>query len=59
MEFTPKAGEEAGLVILQSEMASVRFVVMEENGKSPLPVYPPGRHARRSAPGKPSRDGGG
>ncbi len=38
MEFTPKAGEEAGLVILQSEMASVRFVVMEENGKSVLRV---------------------
>ncbi len=38
MEFVPATGEEAGLVILQSERASVRFVVTQENGKSALCV---------------------
>lgn len=33
MEFAPGVGEEAGIVILQSELASLRFVVVEENGK--------------------------
>ena len=38
MEFAPGTGEEAGLVILQSEKASLRFVVVEENGNFLLRV---------------------
>lgn len=47
MEFAPGVGEEAGIVILQSEMASLRFVVMEENGKILLRVVKFGESPNR------------
>ena len=47
MEFAPGVGEEAGIVILQSEMASLRFVVMEENGKFLLRVVKFGESPNR------------